>query len=159
MGSLFLIMGFVSLAPEGSIAASWVTAALLLVIVFFYDLSIGPICFALTSELSSTRLRAKTVSLPRGSDQVMAIINSIIFPQMLNTTAGEWKGKVGFYQFGINMACFLWAYFRLPEPKGRTYEELDIMFMEKLPARKFKRHVVDISKVSSDNDFHSEQTP
>jgi SP family general alpha glucoside:H+ symporter-like MFS transporter len=147
IGFLFLIMGFVALASASNKAAPWVTAALLLVIVFAYDLSVGPVCFSLISEMSSTRLRAKTVSLSRGTFQVMAIINSIIFPQMLNTTAGDWKGKAGFYQFGINMVCLLWAYFRLPEPKGRTYEELDIMFIQKLPARKFKGHVVDIGAV------------
>lgn len=26
------------------------------------------------------------------------------------------------------MLCLIWAYFRIPETKGRTYEELDLMF-------------------------------
>jgi SP family general alpha glucoside:H+ symporter-like MFS transporter len=32
----------------------------------------------------------------------------------------------------------IWTYFRLPEPKGRTYGELDILFERKVAARKFK---------------------
>jgi hypothetical protein len=31
---------------------------------------------------------------------------------------------------------FAWSFFRLPEAKGRTYEELDLLFQKKVPARK-----------------------
>lgn len=34
--------------------------------------------------------------------------------------------------------CFTWAFFRLPEPSGRTFLELDALFISKTPARKFK---------------------
>ena len=40
------------------------------------------------------------------------------------------------------MLCFVWAYFRLPECKGRTYEELDLLFAKEVPARKFKGYLV-----------------
>jgi SP family general alpha glucoside:H+ symporter-like MFS transporter len=30
------------------------------------------------------------------------------------------------------------TWFRLPEPKGRSYGELDLLFEQKVPARKFK---------------------
>lgn len=36
-----------------------------------------------------------------------------------------------------------WAFFRLPEPKGRTYEELDILFANGVSARKFSKTDVD----------------
>jgi SP family general alpha glucoside:H+ symporter-like MFS transporter len=36
-----------------------------------------------------------------------------------------------------------WAYFRLPECKGRTFREIDIMFARKVPARKFERTLVE----------------
>lgn len=37
----------------------------------------------------------------------------------------------------------VWAFFRLPEPKGRTYEELDILFAKGVSARKFAKSEVD----------------
>ena len=39
--------------------------------------------------------------------------------------------------------CLTWTYFRLPEPKGRTYGELDVLFERRVPARKFKTTSVD----------------
>ena len=47
------------------------------------------------------------------------------------------------------MAVFTWAYFRLPEMKGRTYEELDILFAKRIPARKFASTHVDAYAASS----------
>lgn len=37
----------------------------------------------------------------------------------------------------------MWSYFRLPEVKGRTYEELDLLFTNKVPARQFATTHVD----------------
>ena len=37
----------------------------------------------------------------------------------------------------------IWTFFRLPEAKDRTYEELDVMFHQKVPARKFANYQVD----------------
>jgi SP family general alpha glucoside:H+ symporter-like MFS transporter len=39
--------------------------------------------------------------------------------------------------------CLAWTYFRLPEPKGRTYGEIDILFERRVPARKFRETEVD----------------
>lgn len=36
----------------------------------------------------------------------------------------------------------MWAFFRLPEMKGRTFEDLDILFALKVPARHFSEHVI-----------------
>lgn len=69
---------------------------------------------------------------------MFGIINGVIVPYMLNPTAWNWKGKSGFFWAGACFLCFLWTYFRLPEPKGRTYGELDILFERKVSARKFR---------------------
>lgn len=39
------------------------------------------------------------------------------------------------------MCALLWAwgYFRLPEPRGRTYGEMDVLFQAGVPARKFAK--------------------
>lgn len=62
---------------------------------------------------------------------------------MVNPTAWDWKGKTGFFWSGTAALVFVWAFFRLPEIKGRTYEELDILFEERVSARKFASAHVD----------------
>lgn len=39
---------------------------------------------------------------------------------------------------------FIWAYFRLPETKDRTFEELDMLFAKKISARKFAQTDVNV---------------
>ncbi|KAK9236703.1 maltose permease MAL61 [Lipomyces kononenkoae] len=140
---LYLVMGFVSLAPTTNIATPWVTASLLYVIVFVYDASIGAIGWCLIGEVSSSRLRGRTIGLSRNSFHLCAIINSVIYPYILNANAGNWKGKVGFFLAGLSFLCLVWTYFRLPETQGRTYEELDIMFIKKVSARQFSKYQIE----------------
>jgi SP family general alpha glucoside:H+ symporter-like MFS transporter len=40
--------------------------------------------------------------------------------------------------------CIIYVYFRLPEPRGRSYAELDVLFEKKIPARKFEKTEVDV---------------
>ncbi|KAE8153792.1 putative MFS maltose permease [Aspergillus avenaceus] len=128
---LLVIIGSVSLAPRSNHVAHWADAILLTVFIFCYDLTVGPVCYSLISELSSTRLRAKTVVLARNLYNVAGIVN--------------WGAKSIFFWGGICFCCSLWIFFRLPEPKGRTYGELDILFAQGVSARKFSCTMVDIT--------------
>jgi SP family general alpha glucoside:H+ symporter-like MFS transporter len=63
---------------------------------------------------------------------------------MLNPDAWNWRGKAGFFWGSLCFLCVVWTFFRLPEPKGRTYGELDVLFERGVSARKFKSAEVDI---------------
>jgi SP family general alpha glucoside:H+ symporter-like MFS transporter len=53
-----------------------------------------------------------------------------------------WAGLSGFFWGGFALLTFVWAFFRLPECKGRTYRELDVLFERRIGARKFREAVV-----------------
>jgi SP family general alpha glucoside:H+ symporter-like MFS transporter len=142
MTSLMFIIGFVALAPQSNNAAKWVQAVLLLLWAFTYDWSVGPLAYCLVSESSSTRLRAKTVAVGRVGFYVWQITFNAVTPFMLATTAGDWKGKTALVYGGTCSVALVWAYLRLPEFKGRTFEELDILFARKVPTREFKKATV-----------------
>lgn len=55
----------------------------------------------------------------------------------MNPNAWNLKGYTGFVWGGCATIVFIWAYFRLPETKGRTFHELDILFAKQVPARQF----------------------
>lgn len=46
--------------------------------------------------------------------------------------------RVGFFWGGTSLIVLVWAFFRLPETKGRSFEQLDVLFARKVPARRFK---------------------
>ncbi|KXJ91666.1 general alpha-glucoside permease [Microdochium bolleyi] len=138
MCALLAIIGFLALIDRGNTGAQWAIGSMLLVYTFIYDCTVGPVCYALVTELTSTRLKVKTVVLARNLYNVTGIITNILTPLMLNPTAWNWGAKTGFFWAGSCLLCAIWTYFRLPEPKGRTYSELDVLFESKVSARKFK---------------------
>ena len=140
---IIFIIGFVSLAPATNSAASWVQAVMLLIWVGVYDFTVGPIAWVVASEVSATQVRAKTIALGRTGSYIVTIIFGVATPYMLNPTAGNWAGKTGFFFGGTCALSLIWTFFRLPELKGRTYEEMNILFWKKVPARKFASTNVD----------------
>lgn len=139
--SLFVV-GICSAASSVP-AAMWAQVSFILVWKLVYSLKIGPICYAIISETSAIRLRPQTVVLARNTYACVQIIGSVLNPYMLNPIEWNWKGKAGFFWAGTACATAIWSYFRLPETKDRTYEELDVLFERKTSARIFSRTEVD----------------
>ncbi|KAH8679108.1 general substrate transporter [Tricladium varicosporioides] len=133
------IVGFVSVGAGKSQGGFYAQAAMMLVWLPVYYLTVGPICYAIIGEIPSTRLRNKSISLARSAYYIGQIICNVVNPYMLNPTEGDWKGKTGFVWGGCAFAFFLWSWFRLPESSGRTFEELDLLFAQKVSARKFSK--------------------
>lgn len=40
--------------------------------------------------------------------------------------------------------CFVYTFFRVPEPRGRTFAELDVLFEHRVGARQFAKTKVDV---------------
>lgn len=142
MLAILLIIGFLGIAPPGNTSVQWAIGAMLIIFTFVYDASVGPVCYCLVAEIPSSRLRQKTVVLARNWYNIGSIIGNIMTPRMLNPSAWNWGAKSAFFWAGTCALCLVWTYFRLPEPKGRTYGELDILFEEGVSARKFGETVV-----------------
>ena len=116
---------------------------MLLVYAYTYNCTVGPICYSLVSELSSTRLRTKSVVAARALYNIMSIATNILTPLMINPSAWNWGAKSGFFWAGSCLCCAVWTFWRLPEPKGRTIAELDVLFEMEIPARHFSRTTVE----------------
>jgi SP family general alpha glucoside:H+ symporter-like MFS transporter len=148
---LLVIIGGIGCVKQGNVGAQWGIGAMLLVFACTYNITVGPICYAIVAEIPSTRLRQKTVVLARNFYNLASIVGNVLTPRMLNPGAWNWGAKAGFFYAGTCFCCFLWAFFRLPEAKGRTYGELDVLFERRVAARQFSSTVVE-SYYVSDND-------
>lgn len=139
MTVILFIIGFLSI-PINNNGAIWAMASMMDIWTFVYQMTVGPICFVIISEISATRLRTKTIAIGTAVQAAASIVFTVAIPYMLNSDEGNWGGKAGFLFGGISFLCMVWCYFRLPESRGRTYEELDILFQRRIPARQFKTH-------------------
>jgi hypothetical protein len=73
----------------------------------------------------------------------------------MNPEAWNLQGYTGFIWGGCAWIVFVWAYFRLPETKGRTFHELDILFAKQVPARQFSKTDVDAFNEHDNNQLAS----
>ncbi|KAF2134291.1 maltose permease MAL61 [Dothidotthia symphoricarpi CBS 119687] len=145
---VLLVIGGMGVIPKGNVGAQWGIGALLLVFACTYNITVGPVCYAIVAEIPSTRLRQKTVVLARNFYNLSMVVSNVLTPRMLNPGAWNWGAKTGFFYAGTCLCCYIWALFRLPEAKGRTYGELDMLFEKRVPARQFATTVVEPLHVS-----------
>ncbi|TXT04299.1 hypothetical protein VHUM_04186 [Vanrija humicola] len=155
-----IIAGFVLMALElllvgilhyfnSSQSVVWTQAALTVLWLGTYSATLGPQSFGLAAEVSATKLRAPTIALARLWYTICCIIGVSFQPYLINATALDLKGRTGFVWFGFCILTLIWCIFRLPETKGLTYAELDILFERRTPAWKFKSAKVDVIEESA----------
>lgn len=75
--------------------------------------------------------------------RILGVAGSTLNNYMVNPKAFNWRGYTGFFWGACAWIIFVWAFFRLPETKDRTFHELDVLFAQKVPARKFASTNVD----------------
>ncbi|CAN9152249.1 unnamed protein product [Alternaria alternata] len=138
---ILIIVGSCSFA--GTQASNWAIGAVLILFVFVYDFTIGPVTYSIVSEMSSTRLKAKTIVLARALYNISNIVVNVLTNYQLGDANWAWGAKTAFFWAGTCGCVVVWVYFRLPEPKGRTYGELDMLFEQRVSARKFASTQVD----------------
>ncbi|KAL2821541.1 general substrate transporter [Aspergillus granulosus] len=143
--TMLLIMGFLGLVPDThKREASLATGSIMLGWAACYQLSVGTVCYSLVAELPTRRLQIKTVVLGRALFITVNIVCSVLTPYMLNPTAWNWRNFAGFFWAASCGLCIVYVFFRVPEPTGRTFAELDVLFERGVSARKFARTEVDV---------------
>ena len=75
----------------------------------------------------------------RGVYAICSAIIGQLNPRMVNPTAWNWGTKSAWFWLGTCLICTTWAYFRLPETGGFSFAELEVLFANKIDARKFRR--------------------
>lgn len=142
---LMFLIAILDCAPgyEHRPAVIWAQSTIMVLWNGIYDISIGPVCFVILCECSATRVRSRTIALATAVQALCGIVMTVAIPYMINPDQANMRGKLGFFFGGLSALCFVWSWFRLPETKGRTYEELDIMFERGVKTREFKKYRVD----------------
>ncbi len=138
LATLFMyLIGFLGIAPASNSGAMYAKSVILLLFNFVYNIGLGPIVYVIIAELPSTKIRGKTLGVACFVPHVFSIAITAGLPYAMSNTEANWGAKTGFLFAGLGTLTVIWAFFYLPESKGRTFEELDLLFERKLPARKF----------------------
>ncbi|KAL5513847.1 hypothetical protein ACEPAG_2608 [Sanghuangporus baumii] len=132
MGTLFYIIGAIlKTHPPGELAegasppaASKAMAAMLYIYVCFYSMGWGPLPWVYSSDIFPTRTRHYGLAVASGSQWLWNFVVSRITPNMIDELG--WKIFIMFAT--INIGAMFTFSLMIPETKGRSLEEMDVIF-------------------------------
>lgn len=114
------------------------TCSLILIYCWSYNVSIGAVAYTLLAETATSRLRFKTIAIGLFVHNGINKLWAFVIPKLFNPDQANLGAKVSFIFGGLALLSCVYLYICQPETAGRTYEELDELFMKKVPWRKFK---------------------
>ncbi|KAL6241888.1 hypothetical protein RBB50_011133 [Rhinocladiella similis] len=134
-----LAIGLLSIAGKSKDAGK-ALVGFALMFNFFYNGFTGTITWPIAGELVSSRLRVFSVGLGTGINYFFNWLISYCTPFFLNADDLNWGAKYGYIWAGSNAIAFIFFFFLIPETKDRSLEEIDEMFVNKVPRRQFKTY-------------------
>jgi MFS transporter, SP family, general alpha glucoside:H+ symporter len=136
-GLLFFIMGICAAVPNQNGGTRWAVAITLQMA----WLSIGPAngpALAVAGEVSTMRLRAKTLAVGFFFNYFYSTVWNIVVPYMFNPGYGNLGGELGWVFFGTCLISFVILWFELPDTKDLTAAQIDERFENRVKTREFR---------------------
>ncbi|KAI0644166.1 general substrate transporter [Trametes meyenii] len=106
----------------------------------------GPIAWVITGEIFPLNVRAKAMSLSVASNWLWNWAISYATPYLVNPGAGNANlGVKVFFIWGSTCAgCIVFTYFCIPETKGLSLEQVDLLYQNSTPltSRQYRRELI-----------------
>jgi hypothetical protein len=104
----------------------------MMVYVASFAISLGPIFWLLISEIYPLKIRSTTEGLSAAFNWGANLLVSLTFLTLVQMLGASWT----FWLYGICAAgAWIFSYYRVPETKGRSLEEIEALFRAAAPAR------------------------
>ncbi|KAI0018645.1 sugar transporter [Xylariomycetidae sp. FL0641] len=167
-GSALLAMGALGTVSDPSHAVKSGIVALMVIFMAGYYLGWAPVSHILSPEIPSMKMRDVTYRTASFGNVCIQLAISMALPYLLNKPGANLGSKVGFIFGSVVVVSLVFTYFYIPECKGRTLEEIDLLFEAGVPTRKFKHANIEelpqvgkeldepVDDVKRDTDVHVE---
>ncbi|QPG75842.1 hypothetical protein FOA43_003225 [Brettanomyces nanus] len=120
-------------------AAAYTTVVFVFLWAFIYEATVGPLTYALITELPQGRMRAKSVAITSNVNSLCSFGLGYLIPYLFNPDEVNMGARIMFVWTGTGVVLFVVMLFFLPETRGRTANEIEQLFVNKVGALKFKR--------------------
>ncbi|XP_027855602.1 solute carrier family 2, facilitated glucose transporter member 2 [Xiphophorus couchianus] len=124
---------------------SYVSMAAIFLFVSFFEIGPGPIPWFIVAELFSQGPRPAAIALAGCCNWTSNFIIGMTFPYIQ-----AWMGCYVFVLFAVLLLCFtIFIYFRVPETKGKTFEEIAAVFQKK---KRIPKDIAELEQLKSSSD-------
>lgn len=139
-----LIIGIAGVAiPVSNTAGQRVLVAFVFLYVASFAVSWGTVAWVLAAEIFPLSIRAKGVSMTNATNWAVNFGIGYSVPYLVNEKSQGGAGlgaKVYFLWGGLSCFCCLYAYFFIPETRGLSLEQVDMMFLNTTPRKSTAYH-------------------
>jgi len=147
---MMLIVG--CLYYNSSTGSLWGIAVLMNIDISLQTSLLQGMGWPIAAELSSYRLRAKTISIGIISQTFSTWLMLFVVPYMYNIDSGNLGARTGFVFASMTLVLIAVAYFLIPDTTGLTAEEIDHAYTSKVPTRAFQKSVIEMPMVDRKTD-------
>jgi sugar porter (SP) family MFS transporter len=127
-------------------AGQKVLIAFVCIYIAFFAATWGPIAWVVTGEIFPLAVRAKAMSLSTASNWLWNFGIGYATPYLVNDGEGNANlgAKVFFIWGSTCVGCLVFTYFCIPETKGLSLEQIDIMYQNTSPteSQKYRRELM-----------------
>jgi sugar porter (SP) family MFS transporter len=120
------------------------------IIIVAFNFGLGPLAYAVASEMSTGRNRNKIMSCAIVCFFFTVWVISFTSPYIYYSA--DLGPMLGFIYAGSSLITLAYVWFCVGETTGRSNKEIEIFFQEKIPVRQWKNHQFDHSITSSSID-------
>lgn len=110
----------------------------MILVVLVNGLGAWPASYAVSSETSALRLRARSQGIGWFSYSLASGVMSFVLPYIYNPDSGDLRAQTGYVLSGSCIFGLVVAWFLVPELKDRSIVEIDQMFTLQLKTREFR---------------------
>jgi SP family sugar:H+ symporter-like MFS transporter len=114
-------------------AGQKVLIAFVCIYIAFFASTWGPIAWVVTSEIYPLAIRAKAMSMSTASNWLWNFGIGYATPYIVNPEFGNLGPKVFFVWGSTCVGCLVFTYFCIPETKGLSLEQIDILYQNTTP--------------------------
>jgi MFS transporter, SP family, sugar:H+ symporter len=139
MGAL-MTMGGLGTVPNPSFSIK--TGIVTMVTIFGVGFQLGwaPLSHVVAAEIPTNRLRDLTYACGSICNIIIQFAVSFSIPYLIDEQYAGLGSRVGFIFGSTAFVAVIFSLFGIPECSGKTLEEIDRLFVEKVPIRQFKTH-------------------
>ncbi|CAE6440575.1 unnamed protein product [Rhizoctonia solani] len=133
---LIIAIAGVTISIENA-AGQRMLVAFVFLYVCAFAVSWGPVAWVLNAEMFPLAVRAKGLAMTNATNWAVNFGISYSVPYLVNNGPNSLGlgAKVYFLWGGLSMFCCIYAYFFIPETKGLTLEQVDMLFLHSSPRK------------------------
>ncbi|KAF8801531.1 general substrate transporter [Phlegmacium glaucopus] len=154
-------VGHVKADGSVNVPAQKVLIAFVCFYISFFATSWGPVAWVVTGEIFPLAIRAKGMSLAVASNWLWNFGIGYATPYLVDATttgvnavkAANLGVKVFFIWGGTCVGCFVFTYFFIPETKGLSLEQIDILYRESsiIGSDAYRRQMIEKNETFTSN--------